>query len=111
MRIQIFSRRFGKTTRRPRSGPMTSSNGSGEPMGYGHDQKGAAVGDAKQQGHVHVHHQTPDPEKGQGRGELVTFMLDGREVEARKEETIWQVAKRFGTDIPHLCYSPEPGYR
>src|SRR5450830_1669477 len=25
--------------------------------------------------------------------------------------TIWQVAKRLGTDIPHLCYSPEPGYR
>ena len=26
-------------------------------------------------------------------------------------ETIWQAAKRHGTDIPHLCYSPEPGYR
>ena len=26
-------------------------------------------------------------------------------------ETIWQVAKRHGTDIPHLCYAPEPGYR
>ena len=21
------------------------------------------------------------------------------------------MAKRCGTDIPHLCYSPEPGYR
>ena len=30
---------------------------------------------------------------------------------AREGETIWQVAKRHGTDIPHLCYSPEPGYR
>ena len=30
---------------------------------------------------------------------------------AREGETIWQVAKRHGTDIPHLCYAPEPGYR
>jgi formate dehydrogenase major subunit len=89
-------------------------NGSSEgkaPLGYGHDRKGAAVGDAKQQGAVHVHHQTPDPAAGEGRGELITFTLDGREVEARAEETIWQVAQRHGTAIPHLCYAPEPGYR
>src|SRR6266404_5006099 len=41
----------------------------------------------------------------------VKFTLDGREVEARTDETIWQVANRRGTEIPHLCYSPEPGYR
>jgi len=41
----------------------------------------------------------------------LTFTLDGREVEAREGETIWQVAARVGTDIPHLCYAPEPGYR
>jgi len=41
----------------------------------------------------------------------VKFTLDGREVEARADETLWQVANRHGTDIPHLCYSPEPGYR
>ncbi len=41
----------------------------------------------------------------------VTFTLDGREVHAHDGETIWQVAKREGTEIPHLCYSPEPGYR
>src|SRR6266478_3618091 len=41
----------------------------------------------------------------------VKFTLDGREVEARADETIWQVANRHGTDIPHLCYAPEPGYR
>ncbi len=40
-----------------------------------------------------------------------TFTLDGSEVDAREGETIWQVAKRHGTDIPHLCYAPEPGYR
>ncbi len=41
----------------------------------------------------------------------ITFTLDGREVVARDGESIWQVAKRQGTEIPHLCYSPEPGYR
>ena len=39
------------------------------------------------------------------------FTLDGREVEIRAGETIWQAAKRLGIDIPHLCYAPEPGYR
>src|SRR6516165_4309383 len=42
---------------------------------------------------------------------MVKFTLDGQEVEAGTGETIWQVAQRLGTDIPHLCYSPEPGYR
>jgi formate dehydrogenase major subunit len=41
----------------------------------------------------------------------VTFTLDGREVAARPGETIWQVARREGTEIPHLCYAPEPGFR
>ncbi len=43
--------------------------------------------------------------------EPIRFTLDGREVEAQLGETIWQVARRHGTVIPHLCYSPEPGYR
>jgi len=41
----------------------------------------------------------------------IKFTLDGREVEALPGETIWQVAQRLGTEIPHLCYAPEPGYR
>ena len=90
---------------------MSNGHDSKQPLGYGHDRKGAAVGDAKQQGHVHVHHQTPDPAVGEGRGNIIKFTLDGREVEARAEETIWQVAEREGTTIPHLCYAPEPGYR
>ena len=49
--------------------------------------------------------------KGNGASKPVKFFLDGCEVEAREGETIWQVAKRVGVDIPHLCYSPEPGYR
>jgi formate dehydrogenase major subunit len=43
--------------------------------------------------------------------ETIRFTLDGREVEADPSESIWQVAKREGTDIPHLCWLPEPGYR
>lgn len=44
-------------------------------------------------------------------GGTTKFLLDGQEVEARLGETIWQVASRLGTDIPHLCHSPKPGYR
>ena len=39
------------------------------------------------------------------------FELDGEQVEASPGETIWQVAKRQGREIPHLCYSPVPDYR
>src|SRR5882672_7330982 len=41
----------------------------------------------------------------------IKFELDGEQVEAINGETIWQVAKRQGREIPHLCYSPEPDYR
>ena len=41
----------------------------------------------------------------------ITFTLNGKEVAAEPGETIWQVARREGIDIPHLCYAPEPGYR
>src|ERR1700756_4543748 len=41
----------------------------------------------------------------------IQFELDGKQVEAVNGETIWQVAKRQGQEIPHLCYSPEPDYR
>ena len=43
--------------------------------------------------------------------EPIRFTLDGSEVEAHEGETIWQVAHRLGTDLPHLCYAHEPGYR
>ncbi|HYI89196.1 MAG TPA: formate dehydrogenase subunit alpha [Beijerinckiaceae bacterium] len=41
----------------------------------------------------------------------IKFVLDGREVTAAPGETIWQAASRHRTEIPHLCYSPAPGYR
>jgi formate dehydrogenase major subunit len=43
--------------------------------------------------------------------DMIRFKLDGRDVAAHPGETIWQAARREGTEIPHLCYSPEPGYR
>ncbi|MDP9137758.1 MAG: molybdopterin-dependent oxidoreductase, partial [Pseudomonadota bacterium] len=43
--------------------------------------------------------------------EPIKFLLDGAEAEARAGETIWQVAKRCGTTIPHLCWKDAPGYR
>jgi formate dehydrogenase major subunit len=52
-----------------------------------------------------------DQSKIQHGEKCVTFILDGREVHAHEGETIWHVAKREGVEIPHLCYSPEPGYR
>lgn len=41
----------------------------------------------------------------------ISFTLDGKDVVATANETIWEVAKRCGTDIPHLCHSGQPGYR
>jgi formate dehydrogenase major subunit len=41
----------------------------------------------------------------------IPFTLDGQPVEAEPGETIWQVAARYGTTIPHLCWHPAPGYR
>lgn len=41
----------------------------------------------------------------------IKFSLDGREVEAGDSESIWDVAKREGTRIPHLCHLDQPGYR
>ena len=41
----------------------------------------------------------------------ISFTLDGEDVIAAPGETIWQVAQRKGTEIPHLCYLPKPGYR
>ncbi|GLQ37498.1 formate dehydrogenase subunit alpha [Rhizobium albus] len=42
---------------------------------------------------------------------LIPFTLDGKAVEAAEGETIWQVAKREGTRIPHLCHLDKVGYR
>ena len=41
----------------------------------------------------------------------IKFLLDGAEVEAMPGETIWRAARRHQTNLPHLCFSPAPGYR
>ncbi|SMX44399.1 formate dehydrogenase subunit alpha [Actibacterium lipolyticum] len=41
----------------------------------------------------------------------IKFQLDGKDVEAREGETIWEVANGRGLIIPHLCHKPAPGYR
>ena len=41
----------------------------------------------------------------------ITFTLDGETVTAAPGESIWSVAKRQGTLIPHLCHKDVEGYR
>ncbi len=41
----------------------------------------------------------------------VKFTLDGVGVQADAGESIWSVAKRVGTKIPHLCFKDDPEYR
>ena len=41
----------------------------------------------------------------------ISFTLDGEEIEAQTNETIWEIAKRRGNTIPHLCHRDKPGYR
>jgi len=40
----------------------------------------------------------------------ISFTLNDKTVTAQPDETIWQIAKREGVDIPHLCHRPKPGY-
>jgi len=48
---------------------------------------------------------------GETHPDTIRFTLDGSEVEAGPGETIWEVAKRRGVTIPHLCHRDAPGYR
>src|SRR5271163_814601 len=90
-----------------------SNDQNSPPQGYGHDAKGAAGGKNVPDGRVTVAHSEPiGTVGGKGSGpQMIKFELDGQQVEARVGETIWQVAKRQGREIPHLCYSPAPDYR
>src|SRR6202451_4648162 len=91
---------------------MSDANGQ-KPVGYGHDNKGAAGGTDYGEGKPGVAHTAPvDKIAGKGEGERAkTFSIDDREVEIRPGETIFNAARRLGISLPHLCYSPEPGYR
>ena len=46
-----------------------------------------------------------------GSGKAATFTIDDREIDIREGETIFRAARRLGIKLPHLCYSPKPGYR
>src|SRR6202171_6352345 len=91
---------------------MSDANGQ-KPGGYGHDNKGAAGGTDYGQGKPGVAHTAPvDKVAGKGEGERAkTFSIDDREVDIRPGETIFNAAGRLGIALPHLCYSPKPGYR
>jgi formate dehydrogenase major subunit len=41
----------------------------------------------------------------------ILFTLDDQAVSAYPDESIWEVAKRHGSRIPHLCHLDKPGYR
>ena len=69
-------------------------NGGDLDGGEGHDESGGAAARADAPADVGTR-----------------FTLDGAEVTAAPDESLWQVAKRLGTTIPHLCWSEEPGYR
>ncbi|WP_404415244.1 formate dehydrogenase subunit alpha [Vreelandella aquamarina] len=43
--------------------------------------------------------------------ETFTLTLDGTAVTATPGDTLWQVAKRAGETIPHLCFKDADGYR
>ena len=42
--------------------------------------------------------------------DTITFALDGTTVTAHPGESIWQVARRTGTHIPHLCHTEMQDY-
>src|SRR5215813_814994 len=44
-------------------------------------------------------------------GKSATFTIDDREIDIREGETIFRAARRLAIKLPHLCYSPKPGYR
>src|SRR5712675_2319542 len=84
-----------------------------KPAGYGHDRKGAAGGTTKNDGEIHVSHKGPaDTVAGQGYGTTArNFFIDDREIDIRPGETIFRAARRLDIKLPHLCYTPKPGYR
>ncbi len=40
-----------------------------------------------------------------------TFTIDDREIDIREGESIFRAARRLDIKLPHLCYTPKPGYR
>ena len=84
----------------------SSAPGPAAPMGYGHDKKGTVVGAAKNDGKVHVTH------RNEGSGDAtVAFTLDGARLTRATARRSGRWRSASASSIPHLCYSPKPGYR
>src|ERR1700742_4246986 len=91
---------------------MTEGNAQ-KPAGYGHDKKGNAGGRTVGDGKPAVAH-TVAADKVAGVGDSATaktFFIDDREIDIRDGESIFRAARRLDIKLPHLCYSPKPGYR
>ena len=92
-------------------------NDTTRPAGYGHDRKGAAGGAATGDGKPGVAHTAAvDKVAGEGKAKeskaaAKTFFIDDREIDIRDGETIFRAARRLDIKLPHLCYTPKPGYR
>src|ERR1700751_1529312 len=84
-----------------------------KPAGYGHAKKGAAGGPAIGEGKPAVAHTVAaDKVAGEGGAPTAkTFFIDDREIDIREGETIFRAALRLDIKLPHLCYTPTPGYR
>jgi len=84
-----------------------------KPVGYGHDNKGAALDGAVGGGKPGVAHTAPADSTAGAGGKPTgkTFFIDDREVAIREGESIFNAARRLGIELPNLCYLPEPGYR
>ena len=54
---------------------------------------------------------TRNPATASAQVEAFEITLDGAAVQAFPGETLWQVARRAGELIPHLCFKDAPGYR
>src|SRR6476661_1345366 len=84
-----------------------------KPAGYGHDHKGTVTDGAVGGGKPGVAH-TVAADKSAGEGKAPTaqsYFIDGHEIDIREGETIFRAARRLDIKLPHLCYSPQPGYR
>ena len=79
-----------------------------EPVGYGHDKRrcDGDVGGGKPASRIRC-----GDKSWRGQTTPNTFFIDDREVDIRDGETIFRAARRLDIKLPHLCYSPKPGYR
>ena len=101
VRAEIFPRRTDQA-----AGTLVIMANDEQPVGYGHDHKGAhRTTSATQARRAHV--VTVECRAGQAQH----LLHRRREVDIRAGETIFRAARRLDIKLPHLCYSPKPGYR